>query len=138
MPARGGAQLVQDPRLSGLVRPEVLRLLRCSGAVPSRFHLSAWGVAVEVLAVVVVLVTVVLIVPAVHLLLCAVILVEQRRLGQHAAAPDSVPTRIARWSRGWIGRICGGVLERLVDRRCAKRAGKRMADGARCPVLRAC
>jgi hypothetical protein len=80
--------------------------------VLSQFHLSAWGVAVEVLAVVVVLVTVVLIVPAVHLLLCAMILVEQRRLVRPTRTPDSVPTRIARGSRGWIGRIRGGVLER--------------------------
>lgn len=66
-------------------------------------HLSAWGVAVEVLAVVVVLVAVVLIVPAVYLLLCAVILAEQRRLhGQQsdrltaktlADARDVTPTR---------------------------------------------
>lgn len=85
------------------------------GAGPSQFHLSAWGVAVEVLAVVVVLVTVVLIVPAVHLLLCAVILVEQRRLGRPTPMLDSSPTRmtrITRLRRGWIGRIRGGVVER--------------------------
>ncbi|WP_317761844.1 hypothetical protein [Rhodococcus opacus] len=63
----------------------------------------------EVLAVVVVLVAVVLIVPAVYLLLCAVILVEQGRLGRPARTAGSVPTRIARLSRGRIGRIRGVV-----------------------------
>ncbi|MFC9361415.1 hypothetical protein ACFTZB_33155 [Rhodococcus sp. NPDC057014] len=79
---------------------EVLVLLYCSGVVRSQFRLSAWGVAVEVLAAIAVLVTVVLIVPAVYLMLGAMITIEQRRLGQRASDTDSAPTRSTRQDRG--------------------------------------